>query len=66
MLSERRLREGQNHLFCDYTISDFRNWFIEVWMSADAGRVTISRFSSDIEEQNKYYKKLIFCVLLIK
>ena len=66
VLSERRLLEGQNHLFCDDKISGCRNWFIEVWMSADAGRVTVSRFSSDIEEQNKYYKKLWFFVLLIK
>ena len=47
VLSERRLHEGQNHLFCDDKISGFRNWFIEVCMSVDTGRVTISRFSSD-------------------
>ena len=44
-LSERTLHEGQNHLFCNDKISGFRNWFIEVWISADTGRVTISRFS---------------------
>ena len=43
MLSERTLDEGQNHLFCDNKISGFR--LIEIWMSADTGRVKISRFS---------------------
>ena len=64
MLSERTLHEGQNHLFCNDKISGFRNWFIEVWMSADTGRVTISRFSSDAEEQKQVLEEtVIFCVL---
>ena len=65
MLSERRLHEGQNHLFCDDKISGFRNWFIEVCMSADTGRVTISRFSSDTEEQKQVLQEtVIFCYKL--
>ena len=51
---------GKNHLFCDVKISGFENWLIEVWMSAETDRVTISRFSSDTDEQNRYYKKLLF------
>ena len=47
MLSERALHEGQNHLLCDDKISDFRNWLIEAWMSADTGRDKISSLSSD-------------------
>ena len=67
VLSERRLHEGQNHLFCDDKISGFRNWFIEVCMSVDTGRVTISRFSSDTEEQKQVLQEtVIFCVLQIK
>ena len=67
VLSERRLHEGQNHLFCDDKISGFRNWFIEVCMSIDNGRVTISRFSSDAEEQKQVLQEtVIFCVLQIK
>ena len=63
MFSERRLHEEQNHLFCDDTISGFRNWFIKVCMSADTGRVTISRFSSDKEEQKQVLQKTDFlCV----
>ena len=58
VLSERRLHKGQNHLFCDDKISGFRNWFMEVCMSVDTGRDTISRFSSDAEEKTRYYKKL--------
>ena len=45
VLSERRLHEGQNHLFCDDKIPGFRDWFIEVWMSTDIGGVTILIFS---------------------
>ena len=67
VLSERRLHEGQNHLFCDDKISGFRNWFIEVCLSVDPGRVTISRFSSDTEEQKQVLQEtVIFCVLQIK
>ena len=47
VFSEKRLHEGQNHLFCDNKIPGFRNCFIEVCMLADTGRVTISRFSSE-------------------
>ena len=53
MLPERRLHEGQNHLFYNDKIFDFRNWFMEVWKSADTGRVTISRFSSEIDKQKQ-------------
>ena len=45
-------------------MSGFRNWFIEVWMSADTCRVTKSRFSSDTDEQEQVLKEtVIFCVL---
>ena len=44
VLSERPLHEGQNHLLCDDNISGFRNWLVEVWMSAGTGRVKISSF----------------------
>ena len=67
VLSERRLHEGQNYLFCDDKISGFRNWFIEVCMSVDTSRVTISRYSSDTEEQKQVLQEtVIFCVLQIK
>ena len=67
VLSARRLHEGQNHLFCDDKISGFRYWFIEVCISVDTGRVTISRFSSDTEEQKQVLQEtVIFCVLQIK
>ena len=65
VLSERRLHEGQNHLFCDNKISGFRDWFIEVWMSADTGWATISRFSSETDEQKQVLQET-FCVLQIK
>ena len=67
VLSERSLHEGQNHLFCDDKISGFRKWFIEVCMTVDTGRVPISRFSSDTEEQKQVLQEtVIFCVLQIK
>ena len=67
MLSERALHEGQNHLFCDDKTSGFRNWLVEVWMSANTGKFNISRFSSDTEEQNQLLEETaIFCVLEIK
>ena len=67
MLSQRRLNDGQNHLSCDVKISGFKNWFIEVWMPAEIGRVTISRFSSDIDEQMPVLQEtVILCVLQIR
>ena len=67
VLSERRLHEGQNHLFCGDKISGFRNWSVEVCMSVDTGRVTVSRFSSDKEEQKPVLQEtVILCVLQIK
>ena len=63
MLSERRLHEVQNYLFCDDKISSFRNWLIEVWMPTGTGRVTISRFSSDTDEQKQVLQETVtFCV----
>ena len=67
VLSQRRLHDGQNHLFCHNKISGFKNWFIEVWMSAETGRVTISRFSSDTDQQKQVLQEtVIFCVLQIR
>ena len=60
MLSQRRLHDGQNDLFCDVKISAFKNWFIEVWMSA--GRVTTSRFSSDTDEQKQVLQETVIFV----
>ena len=60
MLPERRLHEGQNHLFCNDKIPHFRNWFMEVWKSADTGRVAISRFSSDIDKQKQILQESDF------
>ena len=60
VLSQRRLHDGQNHLFCDVKISGFKNWFIEVWMSAETGRVSISRFSSDTDEQKQILQETEF------
>ena len=66
VLSHRALHEGQNHLLCDDKISGFRNWLIEAWMSADTGRVKISRFCSDSEKQKQVLQEtVIFCVLEI-
>ena len=63
MLSKRRLHEGQNHLYFDDLIFGFRNWCIEVWISADTCWVTISRFSSNIDEQKQVLQQtVIFCV----
>ena len=43
---------------------DLRNWLTEVWMSAGTGRVSMSRFSSDVEEQKQVLQKTVtFCVL---
>ena len=50
---------GKNHLFCDVKISGFENWLIEVWMSAETGRVTISRFSSDTDEQKQVLQETV-------
>ena len=63
MLSERAPHEGQNHLFCNDKIFCFRNWLIEVWMSADTRIVKISRFSPDSEEQKHVSQEIVvFCV----
>ena len=60
----KRQDQGKNHLVCNDKISGFRNWSIEVWMSADTGRVTISRFSSDTVKQKQVLEEtVIFCVL---
>ena len=65
MLPERLLHQGQNHLFCNDKISGFRNWFVEVWMSADTGTVTISRFHLTQKNKSRYCKYLlIFCYKL--
>ena len=67
MLSETTLHERQNHLFCDDKISGLRNWLTEVWMSADTGRVSTSRFSTDMEKQKQVLQEtVIFCVFEIK
>ena len=67
VLSERTLHEGENHLFYHDKISGLRNWLTEVWMSADTGWVSTSRFSSDTEEQKQVLQEtVIFCVLEIK
>ena len=61
------MHKGQNQLFCDYKISDLRNWLREVWMSGDNLRVSISRLSSDTEEQKQVLQETVtFCVLEIK
>ena len=63
VLSKRRLHEGQNNLFYDDKIFNFGNCFIKVWMSADTGRVTTSRFSSHTDEQKELLPEtVIFCV----
>ena len=59
VLSQRRLHDRQNHLFCDVKISDFKKWFIEVWMSVETGRVTVSRFSSDTAEQKQVVQETV-------
>ena len=67
MLSERDLHEVQNHLFCDDKISGLRNWFIEVCMSVDTCRGSISRFSSETEEHRQLLQDtVVLCVLEIK
>ena len=49
-------------IYSDKT-SGFRNWLVEVWMSANTGKFNISRFSSDTEEQNQLLEETaIFCV----
>ena len=67
MFSERFLHEGQNHLFCDDKISGLRNWLIEVCMSVDSCRGSISRFSSETEEHRQLLQDtVVLCVLEIK
>ena len=60
MLSGTTLQEGQNHLLYDDKISGLRNWLTEVWMSADTGRISISQFSSDREEQKQVLQETVF------
>ena len=63
VLSEKALHEGQNYLLCDDKVFGFRNWLIEAWMSADTGRVKISRFCSDSEKQKQVLQETDFlCV----
>ena len=37
VLPQRTLHDGKNHLVCDVKILGLKNWFIEVWMSAETG-----------------------------
>ena len=60
VLPQRRLHDGHNYLFRDVKISNFKNWFIEVWMSTETGRVTISRFPLTQMNKSRYYKQLWF------
>ena len=46
-------------LSCNDKMSSSRNWFIKVLMSANTGRVTLSRFSSDTEEQNQVLQETV-------
>ena len=64
MLSERALHEGQNHLLCDDKISGFMNWLIEAWISADTGRVKISKKISDSEEQKQVLQETVIFRML--
>ena len=64
--SERRLHEGQNHLLCDDKISGFRNWFREVWMSADNGRITMSNFPDTEEQKQVLQESVNSCLFKIK
>ena len=67
MFSERTLHEGQNYLFYNDKFSCLINWLTEVWMSADTGRISISRLSSDTKEQKQVLQETeIFCALEIK
>ena len=67
VLSEGVLLEGQNYLFCDDKNSGFRNWLIEVCMSVDTGRGSISRFSSETEEHRQVLQGIVvLCVMEIK
>ena len=53
MVSERVLREGQNHLFPDVKISGLRNYLREVCIPVDTCRESISRFSYETEEHRQ-------------
>ena len=64
VLSEKKLHERRNHFFCDDKISGFRNWSIKVWISADTGRVSISRFSSDTEGKKQVLQDILFFFVL--
>ena len=67
MLSERVLQEGQNHLFPDDKISGLRNCLIEVCMSVDTCRDSISRFSSEPEKHRQGLQgTVVLSVLEIK
>ena len=67
MFSERVLHEGQNHLFCDHKISGLINWLIELFMSVDTCRGSISRFSSKTEKHRQLLQEtVVLWVLEIK
>ena len=67
MLSERVLHEGRNHILCDDKISGLRNWFIEVCMSVNTCRGSISRFSSEAEDYRQLLQDtVVLCVFEIK
>ena len=67
VLSERVLHEGQNHSICDDKFSGLRNWLIELSMSVDTCRGSISRFSSETGEHRQLLQDtVVLCVLEIK
>ena len=67
MLSEKVLYEGQNHFLCDDKISGLRNWLIEICMSIDTCRGSISRFFSETDEHRQLLQDtVVLCVLEIK
>ena len=59
VLSQRRLHDGQNHLFCDVKISGFKNWFIEVfWCQLKLVGLLYQGFLLTQMNKSRYYKKL--------
>ena len=64
MLSERVLREGQNHLFPDVKISGLRNYLREVCIPVDTCSESMSSFSSETEEHRQVLQDTVVLSVL--
>ena len=63
VLFVRQLHNRQNHLFCDFKISGFRNLEKEELIFGDNGIVNISNFSSLAEKQKHWLKEILILMV---